>query len=91
MAQNYNYDIVLGTNKHITQDGSVVATMNSLAPAYDNTATYAVGDLCNHEGKLYSCTTAIATAEEWDATHWTETTLAQQLQSQITDAINASY
>jgi hypothetical protein len=43
---------------------------NALAGAYDATATYAVGDLCIYDGILYECTTAITTAEAWDATHW---------------------
>jgi hypothetical protein len=42
------------------------------APAYDSTATYAVGDYCTYSFKLYKCTTAITTAEQWTAAHWTE-------------------
>ncbi|MBO4785926.1 MAG: hypothetical protein J5510_02560 [Prevotella sp.] len=42
------------------------------APAYDSTATYAVGDYCTYSTKLYKCTTAITTAEPWTAAHWTE-------------------
>lgn len=34
--------------------------------------TYAVGDYCRHEGKLYQCNTAINAAEDWTAAHWTE-------------------
>lgn len=41
------------------------------APAYDPTATYAVGAKCSRNGKIYRCTTAIATAEEWNGAHWT--------------------
>ena len=37
---------------------------------YDSTSTYALGDLVRHEGKTYKCTTAISTAEAWDASHW---------------------
>lgn len=46
--------------------------INNLAPEYDATATYAVGDVVMHDGALYQCTTAIATAEAWDATHWAQ-------------------
>lgn len=42
---------------------------------YDNTETYAVGDIVIHNNKLYKCTTAITVAENWDATHWTQTNL----------------
>jgi len=55
------------TSKNAVQNKAVA---NALAGAYDATATYAVGDLCIYDGILYECTTAIATAEAWDATHW---------------------
>lgn len=45
--------------------------MSNFAPAYDNTATYAVGDLCTYQGKVYQCSTAIETAEDFDSTKWT--------------------
>ena len=46
---------------------------NMLAGAnvYSTTATYAVGDLCRHDYKIYVCNTAITTAESWTAAHWT--------------------
>ena len=40
------------------------------AEAYDSTATYAVGEFCTYNSKLWMCTTAIATAEAWNADHW---------------------
>lgn len=52
---------------------------HNIASAYDSTATYAVGDLCIYNGNLYECTTAISTAEEWTAAHWTQKTVAQEL------------
>ena len=42
-----------------------------VAPAYDNTKTYAVGDYCVYDFKLYKCTTAVTTAEDFDDTKWT--------------------
>ncbi len=53
--------------------GSDAPFGTAIAPEYDATATYAVGDHCMHLGKYYECETAISTAEDWDATHWTET------------------
>ena len=44
---------------------------------YDATSTYAVGDLVIYQNQLYKCTTAIAVAEAWDATHWTLTNMAE--------------
>ena len=50
-----------------------------IAPAYDSTSTYAVGNLCIYEHNLYRCSTAIGTAENWDSTHWTQTTIAAEI------------
>ena len=61
-------DATLSNTSSNTVQNQAVA--NALAGAYDATATYAVGDLCIYDGILYECTTAIATAEAWDATHW---------------------
>ena len=43
--------------------------------------TYAVGDYCIHENTLHKCSTAISSAEEWTAGHWTKTTIATELKS----------
>lgn len=47
--------------------------------AYDDTATYAVGDLCIYNNALYKCTTAITTPEAWNASHWTATSIADEI------------
>ena len=52
-----------------------------ISPAYSNVSTYAVGDYVTHDGKLYKCTTAIATAESWDDAHWTQTTVMDEIKS----------
>ena len=41
-----------------------------IAPAYDSSKTYAVGDYVTYSGGLYRCETPITTAEAWTATHW---------------------
>ena len=51
----------------------------SFAPAYDASSTYAVGEYVMHNNALYRCTTAITTAEEWTAAHWTAAKLAEDL------------
>ncbi len=61
--------------------------MQNFAPAYDATATYAVGDICTYGGAMYECNTAIETAEEWNSAHWTETDVS----SLIIGSINAGY
>lgn len=43
--------------------------------------TYAVGDYCIYENALYKCSTAISSAEDWTAGHWTKTTIAAELKS----------
>lgn len=43
--------------------------------------TYAVGDYCIYGNALYKCNTAISSAEEWTAGHWTKTTIANELKS----------
>lgn len=57
------------------------AARGSLAPAYSASSTYAVGDIVLHEGQLYECSTAINTAEEWTAAHWTAKTVADEVSS----------
>lgn len=42
-----------------------------VANPYDATSTYAVGAYVTHDNNLYKCNTAITTAEEWNAEHWT--------------------
>ena len=58
------------------QVANVKANTVSLAAAYSETATYAVGDAVTYNGKLYKCAVAITTAEAWTPAHWTETTVA---------------
>ena len=57
---------------------------DDLADAYDSTATYAVGDWCIRNGKLYECITAIATAEPFDSTKWRRVAVAE-LKSNLTE------
>ena len=62
---------------HLVESGGVKSALDAktnlsvIAPSYDSTSTYAVGDIVIYNGVLYKCTTAISTAEAWDATHWT--------------------
>ena len=61
----------------------------NFAGAYDSTATYAVGDYVVYEHTLYVCNTAIPTAEQWTAAHWTQVDIGTVLQSKQ-DKITAS-
>lgn len=53
--------------------------------AYDDTSTYSVGDLCIYNNALYKCTTAITTAEAWNASHWAQTSIADEINELNTD------
>ena len=71
-----------GSDKMITSDAvyEAVALIDAnFSGNYSASATYAVGAYCLHDGSLYKCTTAIATAEEWTAAHWTATTVTTEL------------
>ena len=72
---------------HLTVDGNPndtwevvdAAARSSMADEYSSSSTYAVGDICMHNGQLYECNTAINTAEEWNSSHWTSKTVADEL------------
>ena len=63
------------------------ALLQNLAANYSTSATYAIDQLCVYLGKLYRCTTAITTAEDWTAAHWTEATVEDVLAA-IRSALN---
>ena len=50
--------------------GSIGALQQDLAPIYDSTRTYSIGDLCINNGLLYRCTTTISEPEDFDGSHW---------------------
>ena len=69
---NYNFDKI---------DAAMAAARS--AEEYDAADTYAVGDYCVHDGKLYKCTTAITAGEAWNAAHWTETSIGAELEAML--------
>lgn len=81
------------TNQTIFGAINELHTINGYSyDAYDDTATYAVGDLCIYNNTLYKCTTAITTAEAWNASHWTATSIADEINevnSSVGDIDNA--
>lgn len=71
--------------------------LKHLAPPYDNTATYSVGDYCTYgddasqTSSVYRCTTAIQTAEEWNSAHWTAVNVMDEVAStSLPDTTSAS-
>ena len=63
---------LVGAINEVAQGGGGGGSSNAnIAPDYDATSTYAVGDWCIYNGTLYQCNTAIPAAEAFDPTHWT--------------------
>ena len=56
----------------------VYDAIQQIAPNFTAKA-YVLNELCVYNGRLYRCTTAITTAEEWTAAHWTEATVEDVL------------
>ena len=57
---------------HLAIRGSSILLSTATAPTvYSNDKTYSVGALVWYNKAYYRCTTAITTAEEWTAEHWT--------------------
>lgn len=61
------------------QSASAAYGTSLLAPNYSTEATYTVGQHVIYSGNLYSCITAITTPEAWDATHWTQVQVGNEV------------
>ena len=61
-----------------------------VANPYDSTSTYVVGAYVTHENNLYKCNTAITTAEEWNAEHWTLVDVISAIPTKTSDLDNDS-
>lgn len=59
----------------------------NIAMEYDSTQDYAEGDYCLHNGILYRANTNI-TAEAWNASHWTQARVADDLAAHEADHNN---
>lgn len=46
---------------------------------YSSSSTYAIGDYCMYNNKLYRCKTAIATAEAFNSTKWVQIKIAEEI------------
>lgn len=55
------------------------AQLALIAVPYDSTATYNAGDYVIEGGKLYKCSTPVSTAEPFDPTKWTATTVMAEI------------
>lgn len=77
-AQTFNIQKAL--NENWDKVDAAVKNLSSAAE-YSAAQTYALGDYCTHDGKLYRCTTAITKAEAWTDAHWTETSVSAELKA----------
>lgn len=70
------------TNASAALRASAANTIENLAPAYDPTLTYSVGDLVtyideNNSGKLYKCIVAVGTPESFNINKWDDVTTSE--------------
>lgn len=85
------------TDVYLDESGNIIYKKNNdadnsiLAPIYDATSTYAVGDAVTYNNQLYQCIVAIETAEAWTAAHWQSATVADLIAGSIGNAINRGY
>lgn len=76
-SENWYWDNMVGfidTSAFVTSE-----VYDDLADEYRSDVAYALDELVIHENKLYKCTTAISTPEDWNSAHWTQTTIAIEL------------
>ena len=64
------------TLESTTLDPSGYVDDHTIAQAYSNQLTYAVGDLVIYDHKLYRCSTAVSSAEDFDSTKWVVATVS---------------
>lgn len=70
------------TNADTALRASAANTIENLAPAYDPTLTYQVGDLITYvdgqnSGKLYKCIVAVNTPMEFNINYWDDVTTSE--------------
>ena len=87
-SKYYKDEAYMQASMAINAAAGAMAAMQSLAPEYDSTATYAVGDYVLKSGTLYRCTTAITTAEAWTPAHWTQASITGDV-SDLKSALNS--
>ena len=66
------YITAANSSRYTVWSGSAVECVNvsTYRGAYSDQVTFLVDDIVTQDSKLYKCTTAITTAEEWNPDHW---------------------
>jgi len=62
--------------------------LTNIAEEYDNTSTYAVGDVVIYEGQVYKCKTAVNVAEDFDNTKWDAKNIEEVIKENQPDLSN---
>lgn len=70
MLSTFTYPTAMPDMQNKTITGALNQLLANFAPAYDDTETYAEGDVVTYQGQLYKCETAVSTAETFDPTKW---------------------
>lgn len=73
------FNIPKALNENWEKIDQLVLLAVAAAAAYGPEGSYAVGDYCTRGGGLHKCNTPIDGGEEWNAEHWTVTTVAAEL------------
>ena len=76
---NLTFNVTEALTKNWEKIDQLVLLAVAAAAAYDPEGSYAVGDYCTHGGGLHKCGTPIPDGEPWNAEHWTETSVAEEL------------
>ena len=73
-----------------TDTGEFVEMVNidTIAPAYDSSTSYNVGDYCVYQGKLYVCNSA--TTGSWTSADWNEISVKQALGDIVATSVPTS-
>ena len=83
VIQNNTYGYIGANNAFIPFksqadiDAAVSAAIENLAPAYNASSTYAVGDLVTYSGKLYKCIVAVTAQEAFNINKWDDVTTSE--------------
>lgn len=76
---DYNATFTINT----VTDKSIKDLRIDIAPAYNASSTYAVGQIISNGDQFYTCSTAITEPEEWNPAHWQAIYLASIIDGRI--------
>lgn len=76
LLSTYTYPTAMPNMQNKTITGALNQLLANFAPAYDDTETYAEGDVVTYQGQLYKANTDIQTPESFDINKWDAGTAA---------------